>query len=135
MAADYRKWLEQKPRHLTSLLCAADLHWRKQELTEALDLAQRAVSLKPKNYQALMITASSYAHLGQWDDAYFYAKRSLKARRPNWILVKWLLAPLALFGRAPRRNFARLSRACDIECAADLKHLSWARELVAVYEP
>jgi hypothetical protein len=137
-ASLYREQLERKPQSLTALLSIADFHWRKREWKEAAGFALRAIWQKPKSFHALSIISTSYAHLGDMESAYRYAKCLSATPLPRWAPVKYALVTVAsisaLLPRTKPGSIARMRDACDVERAADLKHLAWAKELVAHYE-
>lgn len=122
---------------LLVLMASADLHWRKCEWSLAIDLATRVLTKTPNDFHALSILASSYAHLGQEQLAYPFAKRLLHAKRPNWTAMKVLCAILGIINLIhPKRRerFYSTQRRCDEEAQSDRKHLLWAQDLILKYE-
>ena len=125
---------DEQPASLLMIMMSADLHWRRKDWDRAIELAKRALEMKPRHSHALLILMNSHGHLGQWDVAYQYAQRLLHAKPTNWTVVKLVCATLAitnLLTAKGRERYWRTLQRCEEEAKGDRDNLRLAQDLVS----
>ena len=116
------------------LRACADLYWRREEWSRAADIAKRVLAKKPADFHALAIVVSCLGHMGDVEAAYPYARRLIRAKRPNWTSVKLVCVILGasnlLIPGRRNRVYGMLER-CKVEAEADDRIVAYARQLIA----